>query len=108
MANGSTTSNQFPTNLLVFKGENYERWIAQMNVIFIFQDVDEIVQQGISPLKANTSDEQNDAHKEQMKKYGKVLFLIHQCVYPNIFEKIIEEEYAKGTWEKLKKYLWWR
>lgn len=46
MANESTTSNQFPTNLPVFKGENYDTWCAQMQITFRFQDVLEIVNDG--------------------------------------------------------------
>jgi hypothetical protein len=46
MANHSTTSSQFPANLPVFKGEHYDRWCAQMKVIFRFQDVLEIVNEG--------------------------------------------------------------
>lgn len=30
------------------------------------------------------------------------MFLINQCVDPNTFEKINEEEYTKGVWDKLK------
>lgn len=30
------------------------------------------------------------------------MFLIHQCVDSNVFEKIIEEETTKEAWDKLK------
>lgn len=103
MENGSTTLNQCPSNLLVFKGENYERWIAQIMIIFRFQDVVEIMYDGVLALEINANDTQKDAHKEQRKKNGKILFLIHQCVKPNIFEKIIEEEITKEARAKLKK-----
>ncbi|GAU22886.1 hypothetical protein TSUD_376970 [Trifolium subterraneum] len=76
MANANTTSNQFPTNLPVFRGEHYDRWCAQMKVIFRFQDVLEIVNDGVEDLV---------------------------CVDSNIFEKIIEEETAKGARDTLKK-----
>jgi len=36
------------------------------------------------------------------KKDAKGLFLIHQCIDPNIFENIIEQETAKGAWDTLK------
>lgn len=32
------------------------------------------------------------------------MFLIHQCVDPNVFKKIIEEETTKGVWDKLKRF----
>lgn len=63
----------------------------------------EIVQEWVSPLEANASDAQKAAHKEQMKKDGKTLFLIHQCVVPNIFEKIIKEESTKEACDELNK-----
>lgn len=44
-----------------------------------------------------------DFRCEKRKKYGKCLFLIHQCVDSNIFEKIIEEETSKDVWDTLKK-----
>ena len=71
MTNGTTTSTQFPTNLPVFKGENYQRWVVQMKVIFRFQDVVEILNDGISELEVDATEAQNDAHKYYRKKYGK-------------------------------------
>jgi hypothetical protein len=91
MANHSTTSSQFPANLPVFKGEHYDRWCAQMKVIFRFQDVLEIVNEGVPELAAEANETQRTLHREQKKKDGKGLFIIHQCVDSNIFEKIIEE-----------------
>lgn len=70
-----------------------------MNVIF--QDVSEIVNDGVPTLEPNTNDAQQAAHKEQRKKDGKWMFLIHQCVDPNVLEKIIKEENVKRVWEKL-------
>ncbi|KAK2420730.1 hypothetical protein QL285_031434 [Trifolium repens] len=103
MVNNGTTSTQFPANLPVFKGENYDRWCAQMKVIFRFQDVLEIVTDGVEELAANADDAARTQHKELKKKDAKGLFIIHQCVDSNIFEKIIEEETSKGAWDTLKK-----
>ncbi|CAI8595324.1 unnamed protein product [Vicia faba] len=73
-----------------------------MKVIFRFQDVVEILNNGVSELETNATEVQKTAYKDQRKKDGKTLFLIHQCVNSDVFEKIIEEETAKGAWEKLK------
>lgn len=73
-----------------------------MNAIFMFQDVTEIVNDGVPGLQENANDVQKAAHKEQRKENGKALFLIHQCVDPNVFEKTIKEEIVKRTWVKLK------
>lgn len=51
-----------------------------MNVIFRFQDVCEIVNDGVPTLEANANDIQKDVHKDQRKKDGKAIFLIHQYV----------------------------
>lgn len=59
--------------------------------------------EGVSLFEENASDVQKDAYKDQMKKDGKALFLIHQCMDLDIFEKIIEEETTKEAWDKLKK-----
>ncbi|KAK2373515.1 hypothetical protein QL285_074546 [Trifolium repens] len=103
MTNNSTTSSQFPANLPVFKGDNYDRWCAQMKVIFRFQDVLEIVTDGVEELAAKADVAARTQHKELKKKDAKGLFIIHQCVDSNIFEKIIEEETSKGAWDTLKK-----
>ncbi|MCI35091.1 hypothetical protein A2U01_0056312, partial [Trifolium medium] len=103
MANQSTTYSQFPANLPVFKDENYDRWCTQMKVIFRFQDALEIVTGGEADLAVNADEAQRTTHRKLKKKDAKGLFLIHQCVDPNIFEKIIEEEIAKGAWDTLKK-----
>lgn len=58
MKNRNTTSTQFLVNLPVFKREIYERWVAQMNVIFKFQDVVEIMNDKIPALKENENDVQ--------------------------------------------------
>ncbi|MCH96555.1 retrovirus-related pol polyprotein from transposon TNT 1-94 [Trifolium medium] len=97
MANSNTTSNQFPANLPVFKGDNNDWWCAQIKVIFIFQDVLEIVNDSVQAIADNASESQRTLFHEQRKKARKGLFLIQQCVDPNIFEKIIEEEMGKGS-----------
>lgn len=57
----------------------------------------EIMSDGVHALEVNANDVQKVEHKEQMKKDGKTIFLIHERVYPNVFEKIIEEETSKGA-----------
>jgi hypothetical protein len=65
-------------------------------VIFIFQDVPEIVDDGVQAIADNASEAQRNLFCEQRKKDRKGLFLIHQCVDLNILEKIIEEDMRKG------------
>ena len=42
-------------------------------------------------------------YKESKKKNYKALFIIHQCVSPDNFEKVSDVESAKEAWEILKK-----
>jgi len=74
-----------------------------MKVIFRFQDVVEAMNEGIPTLTANATDVQQAAHKDLKKKDGKAMFLMHQSVSNEIFEKIMHYESAKETWDALEK-----
>ena len=76
--------------------------ISHINVIFRFQDFLEIVNDSIPNLQENATKVQRTTNRELRKKDAKGLFLIHQCIDPNIFENIIEQETAKGAWDTLK------
>lgn len=64
MENRNTTSRNFQ--------QIFERWVAQIEVIFRFQDLSEIVNDEVPTLKANADDVQQAAHKERRNKivYG--------------------------------------
>lgn len=66
-----------------------------MKVIFRFQDVLEIMNDCFLALEANATEAQKTTHHELSNKEEKYLFLIHQCVDSNIFEKIIKLETTK-------------
>lgn len=74
-----------------------------MNVLFRFQDVLKIVNDGFMTLKTNVSKPQRASYCELRKKDEKDLFLIYQCLDLNIFEKIIAQETTKDVWYTLKK-----
>lgn len=61
------------------------------------------MKEGVIPLAENVTDEQKDAHKELNKKYYKDLFMIHQCVDLDDFEKVSGVESTKEAWEILEK-----
>jgi F0F1-type ATP synthase alpha subunit len=84
----------------MFDGKNYQ-WIAKMKVIFRFQDVLELVNNGVPALPTNPNDEQTAAHKESQKKDGRALFIIHQCLEPDIFDKVLQCESAKEAGDTL-------
>lgn len=48
-------------------------------------------------LENNASNTYMAKHHEHKNKDEKSLFLIPQCAYSNIFEKIVEEDTTKGS-----------
>ncbi|KAJ1395814.1 gag-polypeptide of LTR copia-type [Sesbania bispinosa] len=94
-------NDQIPAKLPVFDRANYERWTAQMKVVFRYQGVLDIILTDITPLETNPTEAHRATHREQMKKDDKAIFLIHQCVDSNVLEKIIDYETAKEAWDIL-------
>lgn len=69
------SSGNIVAHLPILDGKkNWDRWVKQMRVIFGFQDVLEIVSNGIEALSENPIDVQRNAHKEAKKKNCKALF----------------------------------
>lgn len=66
-----------------------------MGVIFGFQEVLEIVKNGVEELEEGATMVQREVHRESKKKYYKALFLIHQCLNSANFEKISLTNSAK-------------
>jgi len=63
----------------------------------------QLVNEGIPALAANATNVQQAAHKDLKKKDGKAMFLMHQSVSNEIFEKIMHYEIAKETWDASEK-----
>jgi len=63
----------------------------------------ENVETEIKEPGAGSTESQIAEHKEAIRRDGKVLFLIHQCVVSNIFEKIQASSSAKEAWDILAK-----
>ena len=59
--------------------------------------------EGIPALAANATDVQQAAHKDLKKKDSKGMFLMHQSVSNEIFEKNMHYESVKETWDALEK-----
>lgn len=69
--------------------KNYDRWCAQMRVVFWYQEVIEIVRDWLQELEKKPFHAQRTTHHEVEKKDDKALFIIHQYVDANNFEKIV-------------------
>ncbi|PNX84532.1 hypothetical protein L195_g040593 [Trifolium pratense] len=72
-----------------------------MNVIFSYQDVEDLITTGYEPLAENATAAQQTTFREVKNKDNKALFLIHQCVDSSNFEKIVGAKTAKAVWDIL-------
>ena len=74
-----------------------------MKVVFCCQDIWDFVKYRLEPLEEDASEEEEKEYKESKKKNYKALFIIHQCLSPDNFEKVSDVESAKEAREILKK-----
>jgi hypothetical protein len=100
---GTYGNGAFPGNLPILVGKNYDNWCKQMKVVFGFQDVWDLVQGGVEPVTSTSTDAQKATFKELKKRDYKALFIIHQCVSPDIFERVGEAQSSKEAWDNLEK-----
>ncbi|KAK2410801.1 hypothetical protein QL285_046143 [Trifolium repens] len=70
-------SNSFGGKLLILDSNNWDRWHKQMKVIFGFQEVQEVVENGVTPLVENATEAQRTEHRAMNKKDFKVMFFLH-------------------------------
>ena len=91
----ASSNGNFSAFMLVLKGKNYDDWCAKVNVIFQFQDVTKVVQERVQEPEKNPADAQKVAHRDLMKRDAKALFIIHQCVDVDNFQKIRSADTAK-------------
>ncbi|GAU40628.1 hypothetical protein TSUD_190050 [Trifolium subterraneum] len=100
---GTYGNGDFPGNLPILNGKNYDSWCKQMKVVFGFQDVWDLVSSGVEPITESSSDVQKATFKEQKKRDYKALFIIHQCVSPDNFERVGDAQSSKEAWDNLEK-----
>lgn len=91
------------TELPVFDDKNWNRWMIQMCVLFVAQDVLDLVNDSyiLVALTENVTDAQRNAQCDLRKKDHKALFYIRQCVDVNVFEKIIDSTTMEVVWDTL-------
>ncbi|GAU37763.1 hypothetical protein TSUD_102800 [Trifolium subterraneum] len=74
-------TNSFGGKLSILdNSNNWDRWSKQMKVIFGFQEVQEVIEVGITPIAANATEAEQTTHRALKKKDFKAMFFIHQCV----------------------------
>ncbi|GAU41499.1 hypothetical protein TSUD_13810 [Trifolium subterraneum] len=97
-------TNSFGGKLSILdNSNNWDRWSKQMKVIFGYQEVQEVIETGITPIAANTTEAEQTAHRTLKKKDFKAMFFIHQCVDLVNFQKIENATSAKECWDILEK-----
>lgn len=74
-----------------------------MNVIFCYQDIWDLVKNGVRSIGEDATDDQKTAHKDLKQKYYKDLFMIHQCIDSYNFEKAGDVKSTKEAWDILEK-----
>ncbi|BAT98174.1 hypothetical protein VIGAN_09180600, partial [Vigna angularis var. angularis] len=90
-------------SLPVFDGKNFADWRIKMWAVFGFQDVLEIIEDGVPVLSEKATQEQKKEHKILEKLDSKARFLMYQCVSQKIFNKISNAATAKEIWGMLMK-----
>ncbi|XP_073221577.1 uncharacterized protein [Cicer arietinum] len=99
----SVSNDKIPTNLLILDSKNYDKWHKQMKVLFGYQDVLDMITDGITPLGKEATAAQQAKFKEDKKKDYKAIFLIHSCVDSDNFEKVGDCDSTKTAWGILEK-----
>lgn len=53
----------FLESLPILKNQNYENWCKQIKIVSCYQDLWDLLKEGVTPLATNATDEENDAHR---------------------------------------------
>jgi hypothetical protein len=89
----------FPARMPILDWKNYNTWCIKMRVTFSMQDVLDFVIDGVQEVEKMASDAHKQAFLETEKMDYKALFLIHQCVDMENFERISAAFSAKEDWD---------
>lgn len=91
-------------SLPIFDGKNSIQWNKQIQSLFGFHEILEVVTNGIHVLAANATDVQRVIHKDAKKKDYEALFCIQSAVDSTNFDRISHVESSKEAWDVLVKY----
>ncbi|CAH9143229.1 unnamed protein product, partial [Cuscuta epithymum] len=96
-----SSSSGFLGNLPVLDAKNWDKWCIQMKVIFGFQEVSEVIEDGIPSLGEHPTEAERRDYREAKKKDCKALFLLHQSVDDSHFQKISSAKTSQEAWKIL-------
>lgn len=57
--------------------KNYDNRCKQMKEVFGYQDIFEVIKNGVKVIESDETPAQKVAHKEEKTKYFKALYMIH-------------------------------
>ncbi|XP_026409890.1 uncharacterized protein LOC113304986 [Papaver somniferum] len=90
----------------LFEGKNFEHWRLQMENIFTYQEVWDIVKDGyVEPVEGAVVEEAAQTLlTENIKKNFKATYIIHQGIHESLMERVIYIKQAKAAWDGLVSY----
>lgn len=90
----------------VFEGKNFEHWRLQMENIFTYQEVWDIVRDGYvePPEGAVVEGAAQTLLTENKKKNSKATYILHQGVHESLMDRVIYIKKAKAAWDGLVSY----
>ncbi|XP_075488040.1 uncharacterized protein LOC142527188 [Primulina tabacum] len=99
----ASNNDFFQTQIPKLLGKNYEHWKIQMEVLFGYQEILDIIKEGFTePDNVETlSKDDQSILQENRKKDRKALLIIFQAVDSNNFEKTATAKTAKDAWDTL-------
>ncbi|CAL0323339.1 unnamed protein product [Lupinus luteus] len=98
VGNGGNLSS---VSLPMLNEKNWDRWCTQMRVLFNYQEVRDVIENGVVIPGPGATEVQRTIYKDAQKKDNKALFLLHQCVDDIHFEKIQQATNSKEAWDIL-------
>ncbi|CAM8913719.1 unnamed protein product [Rhodiola kirilowii] len=88
----------FQPSIPVLDGKNNERCSTQMRVLLEYQEILEVIDDGVKKIGDTATDAEKQKHREQNKKKDKkALFFIHQGANDGVFQKIVGTKNIKRT-----------
>ncbi|XP_019432062.1 PREDICTED: uncharacterized protein LOC109339119 [Lupinus angustifolius] len=98
------TTGHFATTLPILDSKNWTRWCIQMRAILGYQDVADIVEEGLPILEEEATEAQRNIQKQNKKRDCKAICLLHQAVDNAHFEMIAGSATTKEAWDVLEKH----
>ncbi|XP_026398253.1 uncharacterized protein LOC113294042 [Papaver somniferum] len=100
------TSSLSSIKVPVFEGKNFEHLRLQMENIFIYQEVWDIVKDGYAEPTEGVvlTEEQQTSLTANRKNNSKATYILHQGVHESLMDRVIYIKQSKAAWDGLVNY----